>query len=56
MFWRSGAFALGHILETAFKDDVHVELCSFPNVPGNFFLKYCDYQWLKGIILETVIV
>ncbi|XP_052804823.1 39S ribosomal protein L39, mitochondrial-like [Mya arenaria] len=36
VFWRSGAFALGHVLETAFKDDVYVELCSFPKVPVQY--------------------
>lgn len=29
-FWRSCSFILGHILETAFKDEHQVELCSFP--------------------------
>ncbi|CAH1796263.1 unnamed protein product [Owenia fusiformis] len=28
--WRSGSFILGHILETAFKDQHYVELCCFP--------------------------
>lgn len=30
IFWRTCSFLLGHILETSFKDDYYVELCSFP--------------------------
>ncbi|KAH3692686.1 hypothetical protein DPMN_193840 [Dreissena polymorpha] len=33
VFWRTGAFILGHVMETAFKDNVYVELCSFPPIP-----------------------
>lgn len=29
-FWRSCSFILGHVLETAFRDHVYVQLCSFP--------------------------
>lgn len=34
VFWRTGGFVLGHILETAFKDNIYVELMSFPTVPS----------------------
>ena len=34
IFWRTGGFLLGHVLETAFKDNIYVELKSFPNTPG----------------------
>ena len=33
-YWRSCAALLGQILETAFKDDITVELLSSPEVPG----------------------
>ncbi|XP_067678578.1 large ribosomal subunit protein mL39-like [Haliotis asinina] len=29
-FWRTCSFILGHVMETAFKDDVKVDLVSFP--------------------------
>lgn len=29
-FWRSCSFMLGKVLESAFKDDFYVQLCSFP--------------------------
>ncbi|XP_071111344.1 large ribosomal subunit protein mL39-like isoform X1 [Haliotis cracherodii] len=29
-FWRTCSFVLGHVMETAFKDDVTVDLVSFP--------------------------
>lgn len=29
-FWRSCSFILGSVLETAFKDDFYIQLCSFP--------------------------
>ncbi|GFO33653.1 39S ribosomal protein l39, mitochondrial-like [Plakobranchus ocellatus] len=39
-FWRTCAFILGHVLETAFKDEYYVELCSFPppNVSSGSFV------------------
>ena len=35
VFWRSCSFLLGYVLETAFKDNINVELCSFPSPNGN---------------------
>ena len=29
-YWRTSSFLLGYLLETAFKSEYHVELCSFP--------------------------
>ncbi|KAK3734779.1 hypothetical protein RRG08_059956 [Elysia crispata] len=39
-FWRTCSFILGHVLETAFKDEYYVELCSFPppNVSSGSFV------------------
>ncbi|XP_060078249.1 large ribosomal subunit protein mL39-like [Ylistrum balloti] len=39
-FWRSMSFVLGHILETGFKEDIRVDLCSFsrPNVRSGSFV------------------
>ena len=30
-YWRTCSFIIGYILETAFKPDYHIELCSFPS-------------------------
>jgi len=38
-FWRSCSFILGSVLETAFKDDFYIQLCSFPKPDGkNIYL------------------
>lgn len=30
VFWRTGSFVLGYIIESAFKDNIYVELCDYP--------------------------
>lgn len=46
IFWRSCSFVLGHILETAFKADIFVELCEFPkpDVRSGCFLYDADLK------------
>ncbi|XP_069115024.1 large ribosomal subunit protein mL39-like [Argopecten irradians] len=43
-FWRSMSFVLGHILETGFKENIRVNLCSFPrpNVKSGSFVYDAD--------------
>ncbi|CAL4060314.1 unnamed protein product, partial [Meganyctiphanes norvegica] len=45
-FWRSGSLMLGAVLESAFKDDFYIELCSFPspNVRSGSFLYDVDLK------------
>ncbi|KAL3886897.1 hypothetical protein ACJMK2_026857 [Sinanodonta woodiana] len=45
-FWRSCSFILGYVLETAFKNDYYVELCSFPvpNVTSGSFVYDADLK------------
>lgn len=33
-FWRSMSVMLGAVLESAFKDNLYVELCSYPSPSG----------------------
>ena len=35
-YWRTCSFIIGYILETAFKSDYHIELCSFPSPQFQF--------------------
>lgn len=46
VFWRTGSFILGYVLETAFKDDYYVQLCSFPKpiVERGCFMYDADLQ------------
>ncbi|KAK2186710.1 hypothetical protein NP493_193g03012 [Ridgeia piscesae] len=46
VFWRSCSFILGSILERAFKEEIHVELCSFPrpNVRSGSFVYDADLK------------
>ncbi|XP_064106724.1 large ribosomal subunit protein mL39-like [Macrobrachium nipponense] len=45
-FWRSASIMLGGVLETIFKDDIYVELCSFPspNVRTGSFVYDADLK------------
>ncbi|KAL8592949.1 hypothetical protein ACOMHN_050776 [Nucella lapillus] len=45
-FWRTCSFILGYVLETAFKDEHYVELCSFPkpNVRSGSFVYDADLK------------
>ncbi|XP_076438446.1 large ribosomal subunit protein mL39-like [Babylonia areolata] len=45
-FWRTCSFILGYVLETAFKDQHYVELCSFPkpNVRSGSFVYDADLK------------
>lgn len=44
VFWRSCSFILGYILDSAFKDDIKVDLCSFPppNIDSGSFVYDAD--------------
>lgn len=55
VFWRSCSFILGHILETAFKDEHPVELCSFPlpNVKSGSFVYDADLKLPKWRPTQT---
>lgn len=46
VFWRTCSFLLGHLLETSFKDEHYVELCSFPkaNVESGSFVHDADLK------------
>lgn len=45
-FWRTCSFILGYVLETAFKEEHYVELCSFPrpNVRSGSFVYDADLK------------
>jgi large subunit ribosomal protein L39 len=42
-FWRSCSMLLGALAENVFKEDVHVELHSFPSPNGLFFSIFASY-------------
>ncbi|XP_064594405.1 large ribosomal subunit protein mL39-like [Liolophura sinensis] len=45
-FWRTCSFILGHILETAFREQHYIELCSFPppNIHSGSFVHDVDIK------------
>lgn len=54
-YWRSCSFLLGYLLETAFKDEHFIELCSFPPPISTLFFHTLCWITLDNLFWNSIV-